>query len=263
LPYEDVLIDDTKIDGLDGCKFPDKEGSANILEEQYNTILPADALGTDNADELDRPRGLTHPATKLEGQYPEVYQEGTSILHQTMLHEHGWPESTAALCHWCCHAFDERPYGIPVARVADKFKVIGNFCSLECASAHNFDTSKGSEMGKERNVFINELSMMMGDGCEKITPAPPRCVLKLFGGDMNIDKFRNMNSKIKLLYPPRMIVENQFVEEIDTHVIQKGARYVPIDDDKLKRFKDSPEMKLKRKKPREGHMPSLDSILAR
>jgi hypothetical protein len=65
-------------------------------------------------------------------------------------------------------------------------------------------------MGKERNVFINELSMMMGDGCEKITPAPPRCVLKLFGGDMNIDKFRNMNSKIKLLYPPRMMSENQF-----------------------------------------------------
>jgi hypothetical protein len=132
-------------------------------------------------------------------------------------------------------SFDERPYGIPVARVADKFKVIGNFCSLECASAHNFDTSKGARWAK-RNVFINELSMMMGDGCEKITPAPPRCVLKLFGGDMNIDKFRNMNSKIKLLYPPRMIVRTT-VEEIDTHVIQKGARYVPIDDDKLKRFK--------------------------
>jgi hypothetical protein len=62
---------------------------------------------------------------KAGGTVSRVYQEGTSILHQTMLHEHGWPESTAALCHWCCHTFDERP--IPVARVADKFKVIGNF----------------------------------------------------------------------------------------------------------------------------------------
>jgi hypothetical protein len=91
---------------------------------------------------------------------------------------------------------DERPYGIPVARVADKFKVIGNFCSLECASAHNFDTPKGARWAK-RNVFINELSMMMGDGCEKITPAPTLCS-QIIRSDMNIDKFRNRNSKIKL-----------------------------------------------------------------
>jgi hypothetical protein len=66
--------------------------------------------------------------------------------------------------------------------------------------------------------------MMMGDGCEKITPAPPRCVLKLFGGDMNIDKFRNMNSKIKALvssYDSR----EPIVEEIDTHVIQRRQMF--------------------------------------
>jgi hypothetical protein len=64
--------------------------------------------------------------------------------------------------------------------------------------------------------------MMMGDGCEK-TPAPPRCVLKLFGGDMNIDKFR-MNSKIKLLYPPHDSENHRRRDRY--HVIQKGARYV-------------------------------------
>jgi hypothetical protein len=51
-------------------------------------------------------------------------------------------------------------------------------------------------------------------------PAPPRCVLKTFGGDMNIDDFRNMDNKIKLLYPPCMIIENQF-EEVDAHMVQK------------------------------------------
>jgi hypothetical protein len=34
------------------------------------------------------------------------------------------------------------------------------------------------------------------------------CVLKTFGGDMNIDFQKH---KIKLLYPPCMIIENQFV----------------------------------------------------
>jgi hypothetical protein len=30
-----------------------------------------------------------------------------------------------------------------------------------------------------------------------------------------------MNNKIKLLYPPCMIIENQFVEEVDAHMVQK------------------------------------------
>jgi hypothetical protein len=169
---------DTNIDGLDGCEFPSATGgdpSPVNLNDQYNTILP-DGYTNENTVGQERPRGLAHATTKLEGQYPGVYNECSSILQQTMLHEHWWPESTRSLCHWCCHCFDGRPYGIPVARAAGgKFRVIGNFCSLECASAHNFDDSKGSEMGKERNVYINELSMLLGDGANKVTPAPPRC----------------------------------------------------------------------------------------
>jgi hypothetical protein len=67
--------------------------------------------------------------------------------------------------------------------------VIGNFVAWNVLRRTISILPKGARWAK-RNVFINELSMMMGDGCKKITPAPPRCVLKLFGGDMNIDKFR-------------------------------------------------------------------------
>jgi hypothetical protein len=201
--------------------------------------------------------------TQSAGSYPVVYQEKNTILHQSMVHEHGWSEVSDAVCHWCCHRFEGQPFGIPVSRAADKFRVIGNFCSLECAAAHNFDSNKGSEIGKERNVYINELSNMMGNGYGKVTPASPRCVLKTFGGTVDIKDFRSCNTKVRLLYPPCMIVENQFVEEIDANQIQKGARYIPIDDDKLKRFTEMPDIKLKRRKPREGHMLSLDAILAR
>lgn len=201
---------------------------------------------------------------RSDGAYPVVYQPGCGILSESMVHQHGWPESTAAACHWCCHTFEGHPYGIPVSRaVHDKFRVIGNYCSLECAAADNFDTAKGSDTGKERNVYINELSTMLGNGFEKVVPAPPRQVLKMFNGDTTIEQFRNSKHKMKLLYPPCMIIENQFVEEVDAHMVRKGARYVPIDDDKLKRFSEGADMKLKRKKPREGHMPSLDSIFAR
>lgn len=196
-----------------------------------------------------------------DGSYPIVYQETKSLLNASMVHEHGWPSTTNTACHWCCHAFEGQPFGIPIARVDDKFKVIGNFCSLECASASNFDSSHGSDIGKCRNVYINELSALLGHGYQKVTPAPPRSTLKMFGGDSTIANFRNVTNTLKMMYPPGMIVEKQYVEEIDTHMVLKGSRFVPIDDEKLKRYKDTPEIKLKRKKPREGHMPSLDSIL--
>jgi hypothetical protein len=127
--------------------------------------------------------------------------------------------------------FDERPYGIPVARVADKFKVIGNFCSLECASAHNFDIP---ERDGQRETYSLTSSMMMGDGCEK-TPAPPRCVLKLFGGDMNIDKFRNEQQDQTLV---SLLDDSENHRRRDRYACNSERRQIrPIDDDKLKRFK--------------------------
>jgi hypothetical protein len=198
-----------------------------------------------------------------DGHYPGVYQRDPKLAAaSTASHESVWPESTSAVCHWCCHTFGGAPYGIPVSRAEDRFRVIGNFCSLECAAAQNFDTSKDSETGAERNVYINEMSMLSGNGYARVVPAPSRTVLKMFGGDVDIVGFRRHDNKIRLLYPPRMIVEQLYVEEVDAVQVQREARYVPIHDDKLKRFADKgdTEVKLKRQKPRKGHMPALDSL---
>jgi hypothetical protein len=88
-----------------------------------------------------------------------------------------------------------------------------------CIRAY-FDDFKGKRDGQKGNVYINELSMLLGRRSEQGSPAPPRCVLKTFGGDMNIDDFRNMNNKIKLLYPP-CDHRKSVCEEVDAHMVQK------------------------------------------
>ena len=50
-----------------------------------------------------------------------------------------YPAKTDVLCWWCCHNFDTHPIGIPMKydEHEDVFKVIGCFCSLNCAFAHS------------------------------------------------------------------------------------------------------------------------------
>lgn len=189
---------------------------------------------------------------------PDTAGSAKAAKSRLMTHNSGWPEKTGALCHWCCHGFESMPFGIPVARRAGKFHVIGNFCSLECAAASNFDRNRGSDLAWERNMLINELSAAIGNGLVKVTPAPARELLHQFGGDMEIAKFRGMVRKVRLVYPPCMVVEPQHVEEVDAHQVLHDAQYVPIDDTKLDKYRD---VRLKRSKPRKGCMLSLDTML--
>jgi hypothetical protein len=196
-----------------------------------------------------------------EGIYPLVMDTTSGAkasASRLMTHNSGWPEKTNAFCHWCCHDFHNMPVGIPVARRDGQFHVIGNFCSLECAAASNFDRNRGSDLAWERNMLINELSAACGNGRVKVTPAPARELLHQFGGDMDISTFREMGNKIRLVYPPCMVVEPQHVEEIDAHQVLPDAQYVPLDDAKLEKYKDA---RLRRAKPRKGNMPALDTML--
>lgn len=197
-----------------------------------------------------------------DGIYPLVADAGAAgaraAKSRLMTHNSGWPEQTGALCHWCCHSFPGMPFGIPVARRAGKFHVIGNFCSLECAAASNFDRNRGSDLAWERNMLINQLSSAIGNGLVKVTPAPARELLQQFGGDMDIARFRGMVRKVRLVYPPCMVVEPQHVEEVDVHQVLHDTQYVPLDDAKLDKYKD---VRLKRSKPRKGNMMALDTML--
>jgi hypothetical protein len=176
-----------------------------------------------------------------------------------MVHKTGWPERTGVLCHWCCAPFDTQPVGIPVTRCPGDapFRVTGNFCGLECAAAYNFSSLGDTTTAWERHAMINEISARMGDGGNAVVPAPPRELLEHLGGDMTVDDFRSRNCRVKMVYPALMVAEPQHVEEVHACLIHRSSSYLPVDSQRLDKYK----VKLKRQKPRQGYMSTLDYVL--
>ena len=161
-----------------------------------------------------------------------------------------WPITTDTACFWCCHPFNNTPFGIPFKYINNKFIVYGCFCSLECATAYNFsihnkDINDIWENYSLINLLANKLNYK-----NYIKSAPPRETLKLFGGYMTIDKFRtfcNTNKLINILNYP-MILSQYQVEEFNEQSINNSSRlYIPIDTERLKKIEQ--KFKLIRQKP--------------
>ena len=43
-------------------------------------------------------------------------------------------------CLWCCHSFDNTPWGIPTKCVNNEYHMFGIFCSPNCAASYIFDS---------------------------------------------------------------------------------------------------------------------------
>lgn len=108
----------------------------------------------------------------------------------------GYPQRTNIFCWWCCHPFDTQPIGIPFQHDgrANCYKVIGCFCSFACSLAYIKSESRYQKRVQYATVaaFYKYLT---GDTkrkvcVEKLTTAPPRCALRIFGGPQTIQEFR-------------------------------------------------------------------------
>ena len=137
-------------------------------------------------------------------------------------------------CFWCCHSIDNHmaysmPYNYDV--VNDNYFVFGSFCSLQCANAYNFSVHGSSDKVWEINSWIQMLAKRYGF-TNTIRPAPSRYLLKMFGGNLTIEEFReaHLNSdKTYILNIPPMISINSSSEILNTSYLEK------ISDNKKKK----------------------------
>ena len=55
-----------------------------------------------------------------------------------------------------------------------------------------------------------------------LNPAPPRCALKMFGGELSIDEFRQSipNHKIYQMIEYPMVVSRDYIEEVDLQKVK-------------------------------------------
>ncbi len=171
-----------------------------------------------------------------------------------------WPISTECYCFWCCHSFSNIPYGIPFKYVNKKFYVYGCFCSLECCVAYNFSSQNNMYDMWENFSLINLLSHKL-EYKDFIKSAPPRETLKVFGGYMNIQEFRDYTNNKKIFnilnYP--MISSQHQIEEINEQTLNNNRLFVPIDTDKIKKIEQ--KFKLIRQKPILNSKNTLDHTM--
>ena len=173
-----------------------------------------------------------------------------------------WPMSTNISCYWCCHRFFNEPVGIPIKYADEKFHVFGCFCSLECAQAHNYSMRDGIDEMWERSNLINMLSRKLKYNKHGfVKPAPPRLALKMFGGHLSIEEFRNFSQKSKIMninFPPMLTVTQQ-IEEINECEVNSDYKFIPIDTERINKYKE--KMRLKRTKPIHDLKNTLDNAI--
>tara|TARA_B100000401_G_scaffold390587_1_gene296896 strand:+ start:267 stop:1310 length:1044 start_codon:yes stop_codon:yes gene_type:complete len=171
-----------------------------------------------------------------------------------------WIKKTNVLCWWCCHSFDNPPFGIPIKYKNNKFHVTGCFCSLECASSYNFYENNTIQDVWECYSLINLLSQKL-EYKNIIKLAPHKVALKVFGGKLEIDEFRNFTNSNRIVnvldYP--MIPNNQQLEEINYNTENNMNNFIPIDENRLKKIEQ--KIKLSRSKPLNNNKNTLEHTM--
>jgi hypothetical protein len=181
--------------------------------------------------------------------------------------DQSWPKSTNIYCHWCCHEFnDSMPCTLPTSRSGDNFYVTGCFCSPECAASYNFDDNATSSDIWHRYSLLNLLyKKLYSDIKLKIKLAPPRNVLKMFGGPLSIKEFReynvNYDRKLVINLPPMISIIHQIEEtNVEENSSKKNKKFVPLDDIRVKNADNS--LRLKRKTPVSVSQNTLENCMS-
>ena len=138
-----------------------------------------------------------------------------------------WPINTSIHCMWCVHQFDTVPCGIPKKYKNNKFECYGCFCSFNCAASFLFD-KKDYNMWEEYNLLNFLYRKLFENNTKKIKLAPNRLILKIFGGILSIDEFRNNSLDINtsyLIHTPPMTTIISKIEEIKN---TDNSSFIPI-----------------------------------
>jgi hypothetical protein len=116
-------------------------------------------------------------------------------------------KKTDICCWWCCHQFKNSPIGLPIKHENSQFFVKGCFCSFNCALSYNNDSNSDNSSEYESLLYLLFKKMNNATEFKEIQEAPPRESLKMFGGLLSIDEFRNsFDIKYEIIYPPMLAI---------------------------------------------------------
>ena len=152
-----------------------------------------------------------------------------TFFHPMYKDDEPWPQTTDVWCWHCAHPFDTMP--IPgVSRCEQsKFVCFGCFCSPQCFRAYAVE-NRPLLWTQDVMLFSSFISNTFGIIEETKRPAPPRSLLKVFGGTLTIEEFRAEFSKPRItrLEHPRFVMERPAYVRIADDAA-RGVQAAPVD----------------------------------
>jgi hypothetical protein len=151
-------------------------------------------------------------------------KKGFFEILSKFIHNDSWLNNTNVCCWWCCHSFDTVPIGMPEKydELMKKFLVKGVFCSFSCMIAYKKEIKRDCTKDYLIKFLYTRLTgTFLLDA--HLEPAPPRCSLKIFGGDLTIDEFRNSfkENKVYRMVEYPMYVCKDYIEEVDIQNVKR------------------------------------------
>jgi len=213
----------------------------NYYQSKINDLL------TDLDDNTSKKR-LTQIEILLNKKYKTSKQ--IDLLHTLSVTYEGttWPTTSNICCFWCCHNFDNTPWGIPKKYNMDTgiFTLYGIFCSPNCVLAHLLRNENNNVNLWEQISLLNLLHYKIYENDDNVIPAPDNICLKMFGGPLNIQEFRALtlknDKKYSVNFPPCVIITP--VLEETKKSFNQDSYYIPIDKKRINKIQT--ELKIKR-----------------
>lgn len=170
--------------------------------------------------------------------------------------------SPATACFWCCHSFHWKACVLPISYDAyeNMYTCEGHFCSPECALAHLYADSSLTDVARwTRHALLVDVYRKLYENRD-VTPAPHRSVLRMFGGQLDIEQFReyiaNSEDMIGVQLPPlRLHVPSMNIQG----PIRDVKKFVALSQETVD--KASKELRLKRSKPVHTNIATLDKCM--
>lgn len=170
--------------------------------------------------------------------------------------------SNQTACFWCCHPFSWKSCAVPVSYDAyeNMYTCEGHYCSPECGLASVYGDSTLSDTTRwSRHALLADMYRTLYTEKE-LTPAPPRTTLRMFGGPLDIEQFReymaSSEDMVAVQLPPlRLHVPTMNVQG----PVRDVKKFVALSQETVE--KASKELRLRRSKPVHTNVATLDKCM--
>ena len=170
--------------------------------------------------------------------------------------------SATSSCFWCCNPFPWKASVLPISYDAydNIYTCEGHYCSPECALAYLYAEPSMSEVTRwNRHALLNDLYRALYT-TRDLAPAPPRATLRMFGGPLDIEQFRQYittsEDMVAVHLPPiRLHIPTMNVQG----PVRDVKKFVALSQETVD--KASKELRLKRSKPVHTNVQTLDKCM--